>query len=120
MEIWKDIKGYEGLYRISDRGNILIVRTHKHRSLWKKTGKNYYFIDLWNKGVKKNFAVHRLVATHFIDNPEEKPEVHHIDHNPENNNVSNLMWVTGEENRAFYLSFLFCLYICSTTYTDIV
>ncbi|HDV4621062.1 TPA: HNH endonuclease, partial [Bacillus anthracis] len=62
----------------------------------KQTG--YIQIDLTKNNKKKTFRVHRLVAVHFLPNPENKPEVNHEDGNKENNNVGNLKWVTPKEN----------------------
>lgn len=108
MEIWKDIDGYNGLYQVSNLGNVKSIerfRTNgkgwfiqKPRIL--KTGKRngYLIVNLCKDGVVKTFKVHRLVATHFIPNPENKPEIDHIDINPLNNRVENLRWVTHKEN----------------------
>ena len=95
-EVWKDIQGYEGLYKISNFGNI------KSKSgIFKKqfiSFKGYLRIKLSNNGEYKSYTVSRLVATAFIPNPENKPEVNHIDGNKLNNNISNLEWTTKSEN----------------------
>lgn len=107
-EIWKDIKGYEGLYQVSNLGNIKSLerttsipntkRIEKEKNL--KLGKrNGYFIATLNKQNKrKSFQVHRLVAEAFIPNNKQKPFINHKDFNPLNNNVDNLEWVTQKEN----------------------
>lgn len=61
--------------------------------------RGYCFVCYKENGVRKNILVHRLVAEAFIPNPQNKPEVNHIDGNPKNNNVINLEWVTPSENR---------------------
>ena len=96
-EIWKDVKGYEGLYKISNYGDVWSER--KQGLLKKgKCGREYYRVVLTKNKEKKYFDVHRLVATHFVDNPFEKPCVNHIDENKTNNHVSNLEWCTHKEN----------------------
>lgn len=106
MEIWKDIKGFNGKYQISSYGNvksftrknpfIMKLTTGKSRG---KNGKLYYQISLYkDDGSYKKVSISRLVAKHFIPNPENKPEVDHIDTDTLNNKVSNLRWVTREEN----------------------
>lgn len=57
----------------------------------------YKRVTLSIDGKAKHYSVHRLVAEKFIPNPDNKPQVHHIDHDPSNNHVSNLMWVTASE-----------------------
>lgn len=95
-EIWKDIEGYEGLYQISSNGKVFSLR---NKSILKERfNKGYVFYILSNSGVKKNMAAHRLVAQAFIPNPENKPQVNHLDENPGNNRVNNLDWVTAKEN----------------------
>lgn len=98
-EIWKDVKGYEGLYQVSNTGQVFSIRSKKFlkqgHTGW---GEGYAFVALCKNGMRKNKNVHRLVAEAFIPNPENKPEVNHIDHNPHNNNANNLEWVTHQEN----------------------
>lgn len=97
MEIWKDIAGYEGLYQISNYGNI---RNSKGRLLkYYENHKGYYKVGLNKNGKNSKFRVHRLVAQMFIPNPHEYPQVNHIDGNKQNNNVTNLEWCTNTENQ---------------------
>lgn len=99
-EIWKDIEGYEGLYQVSNLGNIKSFCNNKTIIL-KQTNICKYGhkkVTLCKNGVKKVMTVHRLVAKAFIPNPDNKPEIDHIDTNPSNNRVDNLRWVTSKEN----------------------
>lgn len=104
-EIWKDIKGYEGFYQVSNLGRVKsfdrIVKsrfkTRVQKGIYLKTtdiGGGYLRCTLMVDKKKKQFFIHRLVAGAFIPNPENKPEIHHINHNPSDNCVDNLMWVT--------------------------
>lgn len=91
-ENFKDIAGYEGLYQISNLGNVRSLKFGKERIL--KTGdiKGYLVVGLCKEGVQKNHLVHRLVAEAFIDNPNNLPEVNHKDEDKTNNHVTNLEW----------------------------
>ena len=94
-EIWKDVIWYEWLYQISNKWNLC--------RWWKKLKKSkcsnwYLFYTLCSKSIRKMLLIHRLVAIHFIDNTESKPQVNHIDGDSENNDVENLEWVTPSEN----------------------
>ena len=107
-EEWKDIKDYEGLYQVSNLGRVKSLnyrRTGKEGILNvgnKNLTKGHFFVELWkNKSGCKKY-IHILVAEHFIPNPENKPIVHHIDKDPKNNNVDNLMWVTNMEHRELH------------------
>jgi hypothetical protein len=100
MEQWKDIKGYEGLYKISSHGRVKSLKFNKKRILkfcYAGDGR-YLKVILFNNGKLKGFRIHRLVAETFISNFENKLEVNHKDGNAFNNNVSNLEWVTHKEN----------------------
>lgn len=98
FEVWKDIRGYEGLYAVSNTGKIKNVRTNKVLKCMYCKDK-YLMVHLFKNGISKSKTVHRIVALAFIQNPYSKPEVNHKDLNKENNRVDNLEWVTGEENR---------------------
>lgn len=115
QEIWKDIKGYEGIYKVSNFGNVLsVICGPKTNSVHLKkkskilspvpTNFGYYKVELYKNGIGKIFYVHRLVAQAFIPNPECKPQVNHIDGNKANNNVCNLEWVTASENQKHSIS----------------
>ena len=108
-EIWKDIKGYEGYYQISSFGRVRGLdryvkqgdRTIMLKSKILKprydSGK-YLRVILTKNAIAKGFSIHRLVAQHFIPNPDNLPEVNHKDENKENNNVDNLEWCTSKYN----------------------
>lgn len=95
-EIWKDVVGYEGLYQVSNLGQVKSLR--KNIILKQNLNQNGYPRVVLNNRGRKVCNVHRLVAIAFIPNPNEKPEVNHIDNNPQNSRVDNLEWVTHKEN----------------------
>lgn len=94
---WKLIEGFDGIYSVSNYGEVKNNRTGKLMKP-RKNEKGYLRIGLTTNGKQKCMRVHRLVAQAFIPNPENKPEVNHIDFNKENNCVNNLEWVTCKEN----------------------
>lgn len=114
MEEWRDIKGFEGLYQISNYGRVKRLKfAHVSASgitTWvekekilkpKRDKKGYLFVALGcgKKDVRPNKKIARLVAETFIENKNPLAnQVDHIDRNKQNNNVSNLRWVTNEEN----------------------
>lgn len=100
-EIWKDIKGYEGLYQVSNFGNVKSLSNNfsrKEKILKLNNIKGYLFVDLYKNGKVKHYKVHRLVAEHFIPNPDNKPCIDHINTNKTDNRVENLRWTTHKEN----------------------
>lgn len=102
QEIWKDIEGYEGLYQVSNLGRVksLCQNNMKNGSIMKLCFDKYGYnvITLRNKGKKKTYKVHRLVALHFIDNPNNHPQLNHIDEDKTNNASSNLEWCDAKYN----------------------
>ena len=105
-EIWKDVVGYEGLYKVSDKGNIYSVERigANGQELGgiilkpRPTIKGYLQVHLCKNGKIKNNYIHRLVAEAFIPNPNDYPEVNHLDEDKANNYVKNLEWCTRERN----------------------
>lgn len=103
-EIWKDIKGYEGKYQVSNLGRIKVLnykRSGQEHIMATKNNKGYCEIRLAKDGKRKDFIVHRLVAQAFIPNPNNLPQVNHIDENKTNNCVNNLEWCTQAYNNSY-------------------
>ena len=97
MEIWKDVKGYEGLYIVSNQGRVKSFVTNKLLSP-QDNGAGYLRVELWKDKIGKKTYIHRMVADAFLPNPLDKTEVNHKDSNPRNNASENLEWVSSSEN----------------------
>lgn len=106
VEIWKDIKGYEGLYQVSNLGRVkslsrvtsqnkilpeIILKPQIH-------GRGYFAVGLYKNGKITNNYIHRLVASTFIINQNNSLQVNHIDGDKSNNYVENLEWVSNSDN----------------------
>ena len=115
MEIWKDIKGFENTYQISNYGRVKNLARYTNskngsksfkrerilkydKSKKNKRGQFYLRVTLSKENKQKRLQVHRIVAKHFLDKVEGKNIINHIDGNPENNHYSNLEWCTHSEN----------------------
>lgn len=103
-EVWKEITGYEGYYRVSNFGRIeslnyegrgirRILKTHHSSQEYDKVA-----LRNWSTGKQTTITVHRIVATHFIPNPENLPQINHKDGDKYNNHVDNLEWCSPSEN----------------------
>ena len=114
-EIWKDVVGYEGYYKVSNTGkikslrrvveksaNIFVIKKEKELKL--SIARGYFFTKLCIDRKNTNISVHRLVAIAFIPNPENKRCVNHKDGNKGNNYLENLEWCTHSENIQHSLS----------------
>jgi DNA-binding NarL/FixJ family response regulator len=102
-EIWKPLKEYEGLYEISNMGNIIsLIKKGNTKHQIRKTGVDvstgYINVMLRKNNIPLTKRVHRLVAEAFIPNPDNKPVVNHKDGNKKNSAASNLEWMTYSEN----------------------
>ena len=95
MEHFKVIQGYEN-YSVSNRGNVINNKSNKTVKKFYNMG--YEIVSLFNANQQKSLKVHRLVASAFIPNPQNKRCVDHIDNDKTNNKVSNLRWATHQEN----------------------
>lgn len=112
MEEWRDVAGYEGCYEVSNLGRVRSVarwvdtynggRMFVHGIIKSQhaTPKGYMKVSLQHGSKKETRLVHRLVAQAFIPNPDNLPEINHIDCNKSNNSVSNIEWCSGESNRS--------------------
>lgn len=100
IEIWKDIIGYEGKYQVGDFGNIKSTISPKHRMLiGNKDRAGYLRVKLWKDGVvSRMYSVHRIVATYYVLNPDNKKEVNHKNGVKSDNRAENLEWSTRSEN----------------------
>ena len=99
MEIWKPIVGTKGFIEVSNEGRVRSLLSGIPKILKTQVdSKGYHRIRVTIEQIKMTYKVHREVAKAFIDNPTNLPQVNHKDGNKDNNNVSNLEWVTNQEN----------------------
>lgn len=110
-EIWKDIVGYEGLYQVSNLGNVKRLKGYKGRGKGyiveehfiqpSINSRGYQNVVLCKNGKTKTFSMHRLVAIAFLDNSNNLPQVNHKDENKLNNCVDNLEWCNSKYNNNY-------------------
>lgn len=93
----KDIKNYEGLYAVTSCGKVWSYKSKKFLKLRERKD-GYLCVDLCKDGIKKTCFIHRLVAEAYIPNPENKPQINHIDEDKSHNWINNLEWATAKEN----------------------
>lgn len=98
MEKWVDVKGYEGMYQVSNEGNIRSIKNEPKIMRPHLDTKGYHRQSFYKDGKSTTIKYHRLVAQHFIPNPENKPQVNHINGIKTDNRVENLEWMTNDEN----------------------
>ncbi len=112
MTLWKDVKGFEGLYMVSNRGEVKsidhYVNCNKGKRLVKgrtlkpcDRGNGYPFVTMGRDGKQYNVSIHRAVAIAFIPNPQNLLEVNHKDTNPSNYDVDNLEWCNRTYNNNY-------------------
>lgn len=116
MEEWRDIKGYEGLYQVSNEGRVrslertITYKDGRERLVKEKfvtphkNSNGHLKFRLSKNGILSEIQAHRLIAEIFIPNPNGYDVVHHIDHDPYNNTVENLVWMSDEEHRGMHIS----------------
>lgn len=101
-EIWKDIEGYEGFYQASNFGRIRSLYGRVSIMKFKTDKDGYYHVGLTLNRKQRTFRVHRLIASAFVKNVQNLPEVNHKDLNKKNNQKSNLEWTDGRGNKKHY------------------
>ena len=100
MEEWRAVPGYEGLYEVSNKGNVKsLIKNKIIKGFINRCG--YILVGLSKNGIRKKITIHRLVAQVFIENPDNLPEVNHKDEDKANNSVDNLEWCDRKYNNNY-------------------
>jgi hypothetical protein len=99
MEIWKDVIDFEGIYQVSNFGNVRSTTTHKLKKITIGKDKRLY-LGLWKNNKQKIFKPHKLVLEAFVGKAPQGMECCHNDGNQTNNNLENLRWDTPKNNHA--------------------
>jgi hypothetical protein len=114
MEIWKDVRGYKGRYKVSNLGRVWsVLREQKWRDgrcrivggqilQHNINHRGYHYVTLYRDGERRQCRVNRLVAKAFVPNPDRKPEVNHENLDKSDNRAENLRWMTRQENMNHY------------------
>lgn len=97
-EQWLPLPDYEGYYEVSNHGRIRTTRTGRVKDMFIQTSGKYYQCSLWKNNKEKRVLVHRAVARAFVPNPDNKPQVNHVNKDIFDNMADNLEWVTVSEN----------------------
>lgn len=97
-EMWKPIKNYEGLYEVSNFGNVKRINKVTQNRILKPYGERYPTVSLSKNDKRALYRVHKLVANHFIEKPESHFQVNHKDGIRTNNHIDNLEWVSPSDN----------------------
>jgi hypothetical protein len=108
-EVWLKINNYEGIYEVSNIGRVkslsrMSIQNHPiEEKILKQhdNGNGYMYVDLYKDGKRKKYAVHRLVAMVFVENPHNLPQINHKDENTFNNEFDNLEWCTQKYNNNY-------------------
>ncbi len=119
-EIWKDVVGFEGLYKVSNKGNVYSVEriSLQGRKIGGRILKpspnsgGYLLVGLCKNGKIKKKYMHRLVAEAFLPNPENHPQINHIDEVKDNNELSNLEWCDSRYNVKSSIYYVLCNIKC--------
>ena len=114
MEIWRDIRGYEGLYQVSNLGRVrsldrIVIRDNgrpfpiKEKIIKPQTYDfKHLCVTVYKNGTQKMLPIHKAVANAFIPNPNGCDVVHHRNHNPKDNRVENLKWMTKSQHQILH------------------
>lgn len=103
-EIWKDVPGFEGLYLCSNHGRVVVTKSHIKKvrkmrlMILRVNNQGYNYLLFYKNNKRKHIYIHRLVATLFVRNDNDYPDIDHIDCNPLNNHYKNLRWCTPKMN----------------------